>query len=303
MVAKVDAAEAFAAWRSRSNLILTLLAVLGATIVAVGAVVRQRRRATGLQELASLLESRVRERTSELEVRAAQLRALAAELTKTEERERRRLAQVLHDHLQQLLVGAKFKVAALKGRVADDSVNAALNQLSDLTDQCIAASRSLTAELAPPALYAQDLLGALRWLARWMDEKHGLAVTAHADDHGEEVDLDHRAFLFNAVRELLFNVAKHAETRQATVTVSRRDERVIAVTVEDHGCGFAAPKAGTSDKLVGGLGLFSVRERLSALGGRLEIDSAPGKGARVTVIMPLPRGEAAADAGASSSSQ
>ncbi len=218
--------------------------------------------------------------------RTIQLRALATELTQAEERERRRLAQVLHDYLQQLLVAAKLGVSALGGRTPDEAHQAELKRLRDILDQAIAASRSLTAELAPPVLYESSLPEALRWLARWTEETHHLAVEVSADERPAEIVKDLRIFLFQAVREFLLNAVKHAKVDRAKVTLCYGDAETVSIRVEDEGVGFD-PDAHQPVRTTGGFGLFSVRERLAALGGDWEIRSAPGAGTRVTIRLPV----------------
>ena len=157
------------------------------------------------------LERRVADRTAELAQRAAQLRGLAGELTLSEQRERSRLAKVLHDHLQQLLVAAKFRLAILdKG--AEDLMKQAFREVEDLIDESIASSRSLTAELSPPILQAAGLNAGLEWLAKRMVDRHGLLVDLELEEIGALPE-DLKILLFESVRELLFNVAKHARTR------------------------------------------------------------------------------------------
>ena len=165
-----------------------------------------------LQNLNQQLEQRVEERTVELAQQAVQLRALAGELTLAEQRERRRMAKVLHDHLQQLLVGAKFRVAIL-GRHDDPVVQQATQEIEQLLDDAISASRSLTAELSPPILYDGGLAAGLEWLARWMADKHGLIVTLSMEGGSPPLARDVQVLLFESVRELLFNAVKHAHVR------------------------------------------------------------------------------------------
>ena len=253
------------------------------------------------------LEQRVKERTAdlsrtvetlELEVtrrsvaeralreRSEQLRALASELTLAEQRERQRLAQVLHDGLQQLLVGARYRLGVLE-RADDPAARQLAVEVSDLISDSIETSRSLTAELSPPILHAGGLVPALEWLARWIQEKQGLAVHLEAQDRVGSIAEDVTVLLFQATRELLFNVAKHAGVKSARVQVSRVDGRV-QITVADQGAGFDPAQLRAAGGPSEGFGLFSVRERLDLLGGRMEIDSAPGRGSRFTLVAPVP---------------
>jgi len=238
-----------------------------------------------LRELNETLEQRVAERTATAEERASQLRALASELTQSEQRQRRRLAQMLHDQLQQLLIAAKFRVGALRSRTSGEEQLQAVDQVDELLDESIKASRVLTIELSPPILYDAGLVPALEWLARWMREKHGLTTAVDADEEAEPDSEDIRALLFEAVRELLFNVVKHAHIDEATVLVEKTPENEITVTVEDTGAGFD-PKAAQNRRGGAGFGLFSIRERFGLVGGRMDIETAPGRGTRITLRVP-----------------
>lgn len=230
------------------------------------------------------LEQRVTERTAELAQRADQLRALTGELTLAEQRERSRLAKVLHDHLQQLLVAAKFRLTIL-GRGGDDIVKKATKEVEGLIDESILASRNLTAELSPPILHEAGLNAGLQWLARRMADKHGLFVDLEVEDYecrSEQLKI----LLFESVRELLFNVVKHARTGSAEVSLRHVDDH-LQVAVSDQGAGFdpnAMPAAGEDGR---GLGLFAIRERLGFMGGTLQIQSAPGQGSRLILTVPV----------------
>ncbi len=257
-------------------------------IAAVQDITKRRDVEQQLKAINETLEQRVAERASLAEQRAAQLRVLASELTLAEQRERRRLAQMLHDHLQQFLVTAKLKAGILRRRAREENHQQPLEELEGLLDQAIGASRSLTVELSPPVLYEAGLAAGLEWLARQMHEKHGLAVQVRTDPEAEPEAEDQRVLIFQAVRELLFNVAKHAGVESALVEMCRTEQEDLRVTVSDAGVGFDPAKLETGGSFRGGFGLFSVRERLGLLGGRLEIDAAPGRGACVSVVVPQP---------------
>jgi len=222
----------------------------------------------------------------ELTQRARQLRAMTSELANAEDRERRRLAQMLHDHLQQLLVGAKFSIATLQMKIQEHEAKDSLVQVKDLLTQCIDASRSLTAELAPPILYDGGTAEALRWLARWMREKHNLLIELDLDDSAD-IPVDDRLLLFQAARELLFNVVKHARVNQAKVHLSRLNGEQIRLVVSDQGIGLAPTALGRDGPVAGGFGLFNIRERVEWVGGRVEIDTAPKQGTRITLVLPV----------------
>jgi PAS domain S-box-containing protein len=245
-------------------------------------ITRRKRMEEELYTLNKTLEDRVAERTAETEQRALQLRQLAAELTLAEQRERQRISLVLHDGLQQILVAAKFQIALFE-KTRD--VPKLMADLAGLIDDGIETSRSLTAELSPPILRQGGLVSALEWLVGWMREKHGLTVSLTSHRKMDSAPEDVVLLLFQSVRELLFNVAKHAGIRTARVEV-RQEAGRIRVDVEDEGVGFDPihlKEEGTKSR---GMGLFSIQERFGYLGGSMEIDSAPGHGSRFRLITP-----------------
>jgi len=252
----------------------------GLLVLAVIADITDRKRAEeSLRQLNETLEDRVVERT-------AQLRALATALTRTEEEERHKLAQALHDNLQQLLVAANMRVAQASSRTQDKALSQLLKQVEQLLLQSIQESRSLTAELSPPILYEKGLAAGLEWLGRWMFEKHHLNVEVHTESPINDISDDLRALLFRAVHELLFNVVKHAGVDRALVEASA-DQKQIRIIVQDAGKGYAPSKMSQEKKGSGGFGLFSIRERLTYLGGRMNVYSAPGRGTRTVLESPL----------------
>jgi PAS domain S-box-containing protein len=240
-----------------------------------------------LKLLNESLEERVVERTAVAEHRARQLQALAAELTHTEQRERRQLAQVLHDHLQQILVAAKFKVSLLGGEVFASGLEEDLSEIDNLLHQAIEASRSLTVELSPPILYDAGLAAALPWLARWMKEKHNFKIDLIVDPAAEPQNEEIRVLLFQAVRELLFNSVKHSGVREARLSMSCTGAGEVEIVVEDRGKGFDPSTMDARKEEGQGFGLFSIRERLSHLGGRMSVESALGQGAQLKLIAPI----------------
>lgn len=251
---------------------------------------------TELVELNRTLEKRIAERTfqldrlnADLERRAHQLRALAQELTEAEERERRRIADILHDDLQQLLVGAKLHLSLLPGRLANKaSFRELLVQITDMLDESIGKSRGMAHELSPPLLRQQGLVATLEWLGRQMKSKYGLEVRLAATPDAESSDAL-KVFLFRAAQEMLFNVVKHAGVGEAEIGLEQNDG-LVRLTVTDDGKGFAAPSGTLTNWGAGGFGLFSIQERANMLGGRLRVESAPGRGCRLILEIPLENG-------------
>ncbi len=220
-----------------------------------------------------------------LENRAAQLQKLALQLTHAEHRERRRLSRILHDHLQQLLVGAKFHVTALSKRAADE-LQVILRQVEELLDESVKVSRSLAAELSPPFLNEADLRDSLQWLARRMAKEQGLTVDLHiAQDAGPVCD-EIKLLLFDAARELLFNVVKHAGVRSTRLELLPWGESGIALVVEDRGRGISPSQLGHDSASISGIGLLTLRERVDCLGGSLNVRSRAGEGSRIEIRVP-----------------
>jgi CheY-like chemotaxis protein/two-component sensor histidine kinase len=209
-------------------------------------------------------------------------------LTQAEERERHRLARLLHDELQQLLVAAKMRLSLIHRRHSGQQLQQVVEQADDMLTQAIGQSRAMAVDLSPPILYDSGLVAGLRWLARQMEDRHSLQVKVDVEPAAEPDDETTRVFLFQAVRELLLNVVKHAEVGTASVELCAADDDRLRAVVSDHGRGFN-PQRAAPDGTSGGFGLFSIRERLELLGGRMTIDAAGGAGTRVTVEMPRSR--------------
>jgi PAS domain S-box-containing protein len=218
----------------------------------------------------------------ELEQRARQLQKLTLELSQAEDRERRRLAEILHDDLQQQLAAAKFHLGILCGHLRqDETLQELAGQVDHMLKEAIARSRGLSHELSPAVLYQSDLGETLEWLAREMEAKHGLAV--HVEVRGR-VDLRAdalKAFLYRAAQELLFNVVKHARVKEARLRLQRVRGQ-LWLTTSDQGRGFDPQTLGATP----GFGLLGIRERVELLGGRMRIRSAKGRGSTFLIAVP-----------------
>ena len=246
-----------------------------------------------LRTFAGQLEQLVGERTEELVQSQTQLRALATELNLAEQRERRRLATELHDHLQQTLVLGKLKIG--QGKRLAQKVPACVDvikQLDDVLSDALQYTRSLVADLSPPVLRDHGLSAGLKWLGDYM-RKHDMTVTVIVPEQEDPaLPEDQVVLLFQSVRELLINSSKHAGTGEATVMLEQRHGQ-LRIVVRDEGAGFdlIAAATTTADTPAGVLsskfGLFSIRERMKALGGVFEIESASGCGTSATLTLPL----------------
>jgi PAS domain S-box-containing protein len=215
-----------------------------------------------------------------------QLRSLASDLSLAEERERRRIATMLHDHIGQTLAISKIKLGALFQPAANDGFLEQLEEVRGHVEQAIQYTRSLTFELSPPILYDLGLESALEWLTEQMKEQHGINCEFETDNKVKPVRDEIRIVLFSAVRELLMNVAKHAGAQIAKVTIRRVNENIV-VHVADNGTGFTVSRMNFYLDENKGFGLFSIRERLRHLSGQMDVRSAKGRGTRVILTAPL----------------
>jgi CheY-like chemotaxis protein len=247
-----------------------------------------------LERFAEELERQVARRTQELVSSQERLRTLATELNLAEQRERKRLATELHDHLQQMLVVGKIAIGQGKrAAVGIPACERAFQRVDGILSDALTYSRTLVAELCPPVLHEHGLVAGLKWLAEHMKHRQEQTVTVIApEDHELHLAEDQRVLLFQSIRELLINAAKHAGTGEATIVITERADQ-IQIEVRDRGQGFdlaaaAAAAAGTpSGGISSKFGLFSIQERMRAIGGSFEIQSSPGLGTTATLMLPL----------------
>jgi two-component system, NarL family, sensor kinase len=215
-----------------------------------------------------------------------ELRSLATELALSEEHERRRIAQALHDRIGQVLALINIKVGALLESAGSKDLAKALQDIRNLVSESVAETRSLTFDLSPPILYELGFEAALEWLAERIQQQYEVEVEIRGREKKTSLSTEWRATLFAAVRELLINVGKHAKSPIARVSIKKRQDNIV-ISVEDRGVGMdpstrASVKPGTD-----GFGLFSIRERLGFMGGRVEISSKRGHGTCVTLFVPV----------------
>jgi len=230
-------------------------------------------------------ESELVQANALLAVRANQLRALAGELTMAEQRERKRVSKVLHDGLQQNLASARLQLAGIMEQQNAALLVPELNEIDQVIAESIAMSRSLIADLSPPVLHDRGLGAGLEWLARRMQDKHGLSVELCIENNIELAE-DIKHLVFESVRELLFNIVKHAGADHAQVRMQHSQEAGMRITIRDEGVGFDPERLKSAGDVGCGFGLFSISERIGLLGGTFEIDSAPGKGSRFVLTVP-----------------
>ncbi|HET8722350.1 MAG TPA: response regulator, partial [Nitrospira sp.] len=240
-----------------------------------------------LRSFTQELEAHVAERTRELMQLHARLRALSTELNLTEQRERKRLATDLHDYLTQLLALVCMKLGQIK-RLAPHSAQAEIAQTETVVNEALIYTRTLVAQLSPPVLHEFGLPVALRWLAEQMVRQELTVDVRQFVPDRVPLPEDQAVLLFQSVRELLINVRKHAGTHEAVLTIELSGGD-LWITVRDEGAGMDLAGATTNQPSANSskFGLFSIRERMLAIGGRLEIESSPGRGMTSRLILPL----------------
>ena len=220
--------------------------------------------------------------------RTQQVRDLSKELTIAEQHERQRFSMVLHEDLQQILFGAKMLLDTHDCSSVDDTHENERDicEIKLSIQKAIATTKSLAVELNPPILKNEGLDAALRWLARQVQERYGLVICVDIANNLSVVRGVDQILIVQLVRELLYNIVKHAQTREVLVSGGREDS-TASISIEDKGVGFDVETVRNRPVGFEGLGLFSIMERLRLFGGRLDIQSETGKGTRITINIPL----------------
>ena len=244
----------------------------------------QRREAErALQETNEQLEHLVQTRTQALQEANRRLRRLASELSLTEARERREIASDLHDQIGQSLALLRIRLGQLRGDTVFSGSERELAEMQKLLDHAIRTTRSLTQAISPPVLYELGLGAACEWLADSFSSKHGLVVhcqVRQAARRLRQVPEEIQVTLFKAAQELLANCLKHSTATQIRIVLDHSGGNLV-LSVQDDGVGFDPHVIRQQE----GFGLFSIRTRLRDLGGELEVQSAPGQGCRVTLLV------------------
>lgn len=288
------------------------------TMIGIGVDVRERKRAEeALRKAKNELEDRVRERTAlyvetnkslleeiarrkqaeekllaEIEERKRtentlrsvqnKLRAMASEIVMADERSRQHLAADLHDTVIQTLGAAKLRSQLIQDEIPAGA-QPTFGELQHLISESVSQARDLMTQMSPPVLNELGFIQALDWLAEQSSLRNGLKVSLKPAGGFENLKHEIKILLFQASRELLTNIVKHANASKARISLSS-DRESVKITVSDNGKGFDGRVSFRTDKT--GFGLFSIRERLKYLGGHLVVYSKPGRGSRVTMVAP-----------------
>jgi len=212
-----------------------------------------------------------------------QVRRLASQLSLAEQAERLRISATLHDDLQQRLYALQVRLAATVARAARGDYSAAAAEAEQtrlLLDEALAVTRNLLVDISPPILQGESLYHALLWLSSRLLEQYGLHVNIQLLSPWQTLPAGLRVALFQIIRELLFNVVRHAGVDAATVKVAQ-DDFYVTLVVADGGAGF--DPAATN----GRGGLSQTRRRIELLGGQMEVVARPDAGTIVTLVIPV----------------
>jgi len=213
------------------------------------------------------------------------VRSAATSLNVAEQAERQRISQILHDDLQQNIFAVKLQLSFLSNMLSNndaEAIRADLQQLDQWLSEAIATTRQLSIDLSPPILSEEGFVEALLWLASQTKIQYNLNVHVEWQEGTQVVlDDDVRAIVLQSVRELLFNIVKHAGAQQARIKIEYTDSHV-QIAVSDDGQGFDPKAIHTQISH----GLKKMRDRLFLVGCGLMIESEVDKGTRITIEAP-----------------
>jgi len=215
------------------------------------------------------------------------LRSMASQLSLIEERERRRIATELHDRVGQDLALSMLRLDNLRKSASSGVLAGQLGEISGLLEKVVQDTRFLVFDLCSPLLYTFGFERTMEeWLTQQVQQRHGIKCEFEDDGQSKPLEENVCVTLFQATRELLINVIKHAQASSAKVSIRRKDME-IEIVVQDDGVGFDLSEIEPGGYMGDRFGLFSISERLTYLGGGLKVESELGHGTRVTLVAPL----------------
>ena len=213
------------------------------------------------------------------------LKKLYYELTIAEEKERRKIAEYMHDGFGQTISIAAIKLSSISSMEVSPEINMLVQESAELLRNAIRESRTLVYDLFPPILYEFGLVAAIKWKLEQIEKKFGISTILRAEENPIELNSDLKILIFRMVSELLNNILKHAEAGLIIIEIRRKQDNFL-VSVIDDGKGFDYIKGKIFSEF-GGFGLFSISERLGVLQGTIEIDSELTKGTKITLTVPI----------------
>jgi len=228
------------------------------------------------------LEAETAARYQEIVTARQELKQLSARLVEAQEDERRSISRELHDEVGQALTGIRVELANLsrkmRGQEAGE-LNAKVDEIKQMVEDSVAVVRNMALLLRPSMLDDLGLVPALQWQAREVSKRTGVRVKVAAEGVSEDLPEDHKTCIYRVVQEALHNCVQHSQASMARVTVQQEPSRIL-LAIQDDGKGFDAQQER-------GMGLLGMQERVSHLGGTFSVESLPGSGAIVCIVLPL----------------
>ena len=269
---KVALQGAFRQFRSRLIITVGLTIALGLVLAVFSTRKILKLEGTSAQHYKEMSHARV------------ELKQLSARLLEAQEEERRLISRELHDEVGQALTGVLVEMANLSNLIRnkeESALSKKADEIKRLLEGSIGVVRNMALLLRPSMLDDLGLVPALQWQAREASKRSGIWVKVAAEEVSEELTEDHKTCIYRIVQEALHNIIQHANARNVRITVTQERDRLL-LSVQDDGQGFNPPQER-------GMGLIGMEERVSALGGRLVVESAIGEGTLLRVALPLPQ--------------
>ena len=267
--------------RSRTTAMLRLFGMMGLCVVLGLVVVHFSMRYAGRAERESLL------RFEEVTQAKRDLERLSARLLEIQEDERRRLSRELHDEIGQTLTALRIEISHAQAawKAGSLAVPARLEQARSLAEKTVRTVRNISLLLRPSLLDDLGLEPALQWQAEDFSRRSGIRCSFSEEGLEEALPDTLKTCVYRVVQEALNNCQKHAGATEVQLRL-RQTGQTLAVQIEDNGRGFAADQSGNPAGRAG-LGILGMKERVASLGGSLKLESAEGKGTRLSLILPL----------------
>jgi signal transduction histidine kinase len=269
---KVALQGAFRQFQSRLTITVGLTIALGLVLAVFSTRKILKLEGTSAQHYKEMSHARV------------ELKQLSARLLEAQEEERRLISRELHDEVGQALTGVLVEMANLSNLIRnkeESALSKKADEIKRLLEGSIGVVRNMALLLRPSMLDDLGLVPALQWQAREASKRSGIWVKVAAEEVSEDLTEDHKTCIYRIVQEALHNIIQHANARNVRITVTQERDRLL-LSVQDDGQGFNPPQER-------GMGLIGMEERVSALGGRLVVESASGEGTLLRVALPLPR--------------
>jgi signal transduction histidine kinase len=228
------------------------------------------------------LEAETTARYQEIATARVELKQLSARLVEAQENERRSISRELHDEVGQTLTGIRVELANVSRKIRGkdvDGLDVKVDEIKQMVEDSVGVVRNMALLLRPSMLDDLGLVPALQWQAREVSKRTGVRVKVAAESVSEDLPEDHKTCIYRVVQEALHNCVQHSQASIVRVTVKQELSRIL-LAIQDDGKGFDTQQER-------GMGLLGMQERVSHLGGTFSVESLPGNGAIVCIVLPL----------------